>query len=204
MSYPVVDWNKKEVEQVELPEILESIELNKGLLHQVVISQLAAMRSGTSKTKGRSEIAGTGKKPFKQKGTGNARQGSKKVPHFVGGGKAFGPHPRDYSKKINKKVKVKALQMALSTHVKAKSLVLLNEADPGSHKTKDFSAKLDGFGEGKSLLVIEECKNLGLAARNLKKTKMISVSQLNIFDILKAQQIFFDKNTWNQVAERIG
>jgi large subunit ribosomal protein L4 len=148
--------------------------------------QLAARRQGTAKVKGRSEVRGGGKKPFRQKGTGNARQGTPTAPNHVGGGVVFGPAPRDYKFKLNRKVRQSALRSALSARYKEECMTVVNGLDLEQISTKSFAEVLDRFELKKALIVVEgENTNLELSARNLPFVKVLRAEGVNVYDILK-------------------
>ncbi|MDH3999538.1 MAG: 50S ribosomal protein L4 [Desulfuromonadales bacterium] len=182
----VFDINCKQVSEKELVDDVFNTDVKEYLLHDMVRYQLAARRQGTAKAKGRSEVRGGGKKPYRQKGTGNARQGTVTAPNHVGGGVVFGPTPRDYSFKLNRKVKQSALRSALSARFQAEKMTVVNSLDIDAISTKGFSQVLERFELGKALIVIdEENRNLELSTRNLPFVKVLRADGVNVYDILK-------------------
>ncbi|MCK4501680.1 MAG: 50S ribosomal protein L4, partial [Desulfuromonadales bacterium] len=156
------------------------------LLHDMVRYQLAARRQGSAATKNRSAVAGGGKKPYRQKGTGNARQGTIRAPHFVGGGVAFGPSPRSYAFKLNRKVKKAALCSALSVRFQAEKLTVLNELVMEKISTKSFEQLVNRFNSDGTLIVIDQADSkVELSARNLHNVKVVRAEGVNVYDILK-------------------
>lgn len=182
----VYDVNRKQVAERELDDAVFNADIKEYLLHDMVRYQLAARRQGTAKAKGRSEVRGGGKKPYKQKGTGNARQGTMRAPNFVGGGTVFGPTPRDYSFKLNRKVKKAALCSALSARFKAEKLTVLSALELEQISTKGFAEVLKRFELEKALVVIEQDNpNVELSARNLPFVKVMRAEGVNVYDVLK-------------------
>ena len=182
----IYDQNKKQVGERTLLESVFNVEVKDYLLHDMVRYQRAARRQGTAAVKNRSAVAGGGKKPYRQKGTGNARQGTIRAPHFVGGGVAFGPTPRSYAFKLNRKVKKAALCSALSTRFQADKLLLLKDLSFETISTKAFRQFVERFELDGALIVIEgENKGLELSARNLPKVKVLRAAGINVYDILK-------------------
>ena len=182
----IYDQNKKQVGERSLSESVFNVEVKDYLLHDMVRFQRAARRQGTAAVKSRSAVAGGGKKPYRQKGTGNARQGTIRAPHFVGGGVAFGPTPRSYAFKLNRKVKKAALCSALSTRFQADKLLLLKDLSLETISTKEFRQFVERFELTGALIVIDaENKNIELSARNLPKVKVLRAAGINVYDILK-------------------
>jgi large subunit ribosomal protein L4 len=182
----VYDMNRKQVSERDLVEEVFNTDVKEYLLHDMVRYQLAARRQGTAKTKGRSEVRGGGKKPYRQKGTGNARQGTTTAPNHVGGGVVFGPTPRDYKFKLNRKVKQSALRSALSARYKEECMTVVNGLDLEQISTKGFAEVLDRFELKKALIVVDgENTNLELSARNLPFIKVLRAEGVNVYDILK-------------------
>jgi large subunit ribosomal protein L4 len=174
-------------------------------VHDVVVAYRAAQRSGTASTKNVGEVAGSNKKPWRQKGTGRARAGSFQSPLWVGGGVVFGPRPRDFSKKVSKKTKQLALRKALSERIKAGDVVVVNDLKLESPKTKDFVgviAKLDLKG---SMLVVSAGidKNLTLASRNIPNVELTTSDSLNTYDILRPAKLLFTKGAFEKIEERL-
>ena len=186
----VYDINRNQVSERELSDEVFNTEVKGYLIHDMVRYQLAARRQGTSASKNRAAVAGGGKKPYRQKGTGNARQGTIRAPHFVGGGTAFGPSPRDFSFKLNRKVKKAALRCALSARFKEERLSVLNEIQLDAISTKGVVEVLKRF-ELDSVLVIvdEENQNLELSARNLPHVKVLKAEGVNVYDLMKYRNL---------------
>lgn len=190
---------------IELDENIFGIEPNVAVMHQVVNAQLAAKRSGTHSTKTRAEVRGGGAKPWKQKGTGRARAGSSRIPHWRGGGIALGPKPRDYSQRTPKKMKRLALRSALSDRAQSNSVYVVDAWDFETPSTKAAKTALEAIGtEGKVLVVTDaEDANTEKSFRNLSNVNVLSSDQLNVFDILVSDSIVFTKDnlpTMNQVS----
>jgi large subunit ribosomal protein L4 len=182
----IFDLDKKQVGEREVAEAVFNAEVKSYLLHDMVRYQLAARRQGTAACKTRSQVAGGGKKPYKQKGTGNARQGTVSAPHFVGGGVAFGPQVRSYKFKLNSKVKKSALCSALSTRFQNEKLTVLNEISLAKISTKDFADVMKRFELEGTLVVIDKPDtNVELSARNLKNVKVLRAEGVNVYDVLK-------------------
>lgn len=180
------DQEKNQVGERTLSDSVFNTEVKGHLLHDMVRYQLAARRQGTASVKNRSAVAGGGKKPYRQKGTGNARQGTIRAPHFVGGGVAFGPSPRSYAFKLNRKVKKSALCSALSVRFQADKLLLLKDLSMDSISTKQFRQFVERFDLNSALIVIDrEDKNIELSARNLPNVKILRAAGLNVYDVLK-------------------
>lgn len=190
---------------IELDENIFGIEPNVAVMHQVVNAQLAAKRSGTHSTKTRAEVRGGGAKPWKQKGTGRARAGSSRIPHWRGGGIALGPKPRDYSQRTPKKMKRLALRSALSDRAQSNSVYVVDAWEFETPSTKAAKTALEAIGtEGKVLIVTNaEDANTEKSFRNLSNVNVLSSDQLNVFDILVSDSIVFTKDnlpTMNQVS----
>lgn len=199
-SVIVYDINRKQVSERELADGVFNDVVRGYLLHDMVRYQLAARRQGTAKTKTRSEVSGGGKKPFKQKGTGNARQGCIRAPHYVGGGTAFGPSPRDYTFKLNRKVKKAALRSALSVRFKEEKLTVLNAFDLDQISTKGFVEVLKRFDMAKVLVVIDcENMNVELSARNLPNVKVLRAEGVNVYDVLKYPNLIVTEGAVSQL-----
>ncbi len=198
----VLNWKKEKVGQIELaPEVFD-IEVRLDVLHTVVRWQLASRRQGTHSTKTKGLVSGGGKKPFKQKGTGNARQGSIRSPLMPGGGTAFGPLPRDYSYALPKKVRKLGLAMALSQLLKDGKLVILDDVQSNG-KTKDFAEKMKAFGLEKAVFIDEASSDLAKrAAKNLPKVKYLPVAGANVFDVLKYEHVVLAKNAVEGIVNK--
>ena len=171
---------------IELSDAVFGVEVNEHLVKMAVVNHLAAMRQGTQKAKTRNEVSGGGKKPWRQKGTGHARQGSTRAAQWVGGGVIFAPTPRDYSFKMNRKEKQAALKSALTSRVQEEKIFVLDELKLDEIKTKKFVEVLDALKLEKALVVLDsEDKNVILSARNVENVKTCSAAGINVYDILK-------------------
>jgi large subunit ribosomal protein L4 len=182
----VYDIEKTKVAEVELNESIFGAEVNEHILYEVVRMQLACRRQGTASTKTRSDVRGGGRKPWRQKGTGRARAGTSRSPLWRGGGTVFGPHPRDFSYKVPKKVRRAALKSALSMKVKEDKVIILRDFPMDEIKTKRFQEVLDRFELGTALFVLDE-KNIILekSSQNIKAVKMMRSEGINVYDLLK-------------------
>lgn len=189
-SVPVYDFNKNQVGEVNLSSDIFGVEVKKHLFYDIIRMQLAAKRGGNASTKTRSDVAGGGRKPWKQKGTGRARVGTIRSPLWRGGGTVFGPHPRDYSLKVNKKVKKSAMKSALTLKVNESRFVVLKDLNLPEIKTKQVESFMKLF-ELKNALVLLDAgnENFELSARNLKSVKVVPVEGLNLFDLLKYENV---------------
>ena len=198
----VYNMEGKEVGTMELNDAVFGVEVNEHLVHLAVVQQLANNRQGTQKAKTRAEVSGGGKKPWRQKGTGHARQGSTRAPQWTGGGVVFAPVPREYSFKINKKEKRLALKSALTTRVQENKLIVLDELKFGEIKTKNMKAVLDNLHVGNALVVLNDNdQNVVLSARNLDGVKMALTNTLNVFDILKYNTVVATKDAIAKIEE---
>jgi large subunit ribosomal protein L4 len=200
----IVDQNNKKVGDIELaPEVFE-VEIQPEILNLVVRSQRAAKRQGTHATKNRALITGGGRKPWRQKGTGRARAGSSRSPLWRGGATTFGPQPRDYSFKVNKKVRKLALQMALSSRVSEEKLKVVNAIDLAEIKTKAFADIADKLGLGKTLIVAKNAdEKLVKSARNMPHIKVIEADKLNVYDVLLYPELVMLEAAAQDVQERL-
>jgi large subunit ribosomal protein L4 len=200
----VFDQLNKEVGSMDLaPEVFE-VPLRPEILHLVVRSQLAAKRAGTHMVKTRSFVAGSGSKPWRQKGTGRARSGSKRSPIWKGGAVVHGPQPRSYEFKVNKKIKALALKMALSTKVAEESLILVDQLVFPQIKTKLFASMAGNLGLKKALIVLGDSNNnVELSARNLPGVKVVRQDMLNVYDLLKYPQLVMVQGAAQAVQERL-
>ena len=184
----------KEVGTIDLNDAVFGVEVNEHLLHMAVVNQLANKRQGTQKAKTRSEVSGGGRKPWRQKGTGHARQGSTRSPQWTGGGVGFAPTPRDYSFKLNKKEKRAALKSALTTRVLENKFIVLDEMNFGEIKTKNFQNMLNNLEVSKALVVLEDGNtNAALSARNIANVKTAWTNTINVYDILKYNTVIVTK-----------
>jgi len=180
------DQNNKQVGERELAEDVFNTDVKEYLLHDMVRYQLASRRQGSAATKNRSAVAGGGKKPYRQKGTGNARQGTIRAPHFVGGGAAFGPSPRSYAFKLNRKVKKAALCSALSARYQAEKLLVVKDITMEQISSKSFDQVIKNFDLEGVLIVIDQADpKVELSARNLRNVKILRAEGVNVYDILK-------------------
>ena len=196
----VFDIRNNKVGEIELSDSVFNDEVREYLIHEAVKIQLANRRAGTVGVKNRSAVSGSGKKPFKQKGTGQARQGCRRAPQYPGGGVAFGPQAKTYNLSMNKKARRAALRSALSLLYKNSKLTVLNNIDLDSVSTKNFVGILNGFTLDKTLVVTDaENKNLELSARNVKNVKVLKTEGLNVFDIMKYQSVVFTENSVRKV-----
>ena len=190
---------------VELPAEIFDVQTNVPLLHQVVVAQLAAARQGTHKVKDRSEVSGAGRKPFKQKGTGRARQGSIRAPHMTGGGIVHGPTPRDYSQRTPKKMKAAALRGALSDRARFDRVHVIENLVAGeTPSTKEALATLRSLTERKNLLVVIDRANdvAALSVRNLADVHVLYVDQLNTYDVLVSDDVVFTKAAFDALVQK--
>ena len=184
----------KEVGTIELNDAIFGVEVNEHLMHMAVVQQLANKRQGTQKAKTRSEVSGGGRKPWRQKGTGHARQGSTRAPQWTGGGVVFAPTPRDYSFKLNKKEKRAALKSALTSRVQENKFIVVDEMNFGEIKTKNFQTMLNNLSVAKALVVLEEGNtNAVLSARNIEGVKTAGTNTINVYDILKYNTVIVTK-----------
>ena len=184
----------KEVGTIDLNDSVFGVEVNDHLVHKAVVGQLANNRQGTQKAKTRAEVSGGGRKPWRQKGTGHARQGSTRAPQWTGGGVVFAPVPRDYSVKMNKKEKRAALKSALSSRVEEKKFIVIDEINFDEIKTKKFQSVLDNLKINKALVVLEDDnKNAELSARNIPDVKTARTNTINVYDILKYNTVIATK-----------
>ena len=174
-----------QIGEMELSDAVFGVEVNEHLLHMAVVNHLAAKRQGTQSAKTRSEVSGGGKKPWRQKGTGHARQGSTRAPQWTGGGVVFAPKPRDYSFKLNKKERRAALKSALSSRAAENKIIVLDAFNMEEVKTKKFKAVMDALKVSKALVVVDDNNNVVLSARNIPDVKTASTSTINVYDILK-------------------
>lgn len=186
----VYNMNREQVGEVALDEQVFAAEVKEPLIHQALKVQLANRRAGTVKTKTRSEVSGGGRKPFKQKGTGNARQGSSRAPQYPGGGTVFGPQPKAYNLAINKKARKAALRSLLSMQLKSEKITVLDKLDFTKISTRDFAGFMKKFELTRSLIITgEPSVQLQLSSRNVPYVKLLKADGLNVFDILKYQNI---------------
>ena len=192
----------KEVGTIELNDAVFGVEVNEHLLHMAVVNQLANNRQGTQKAKTRSEVSGGGRKPWRQKGTGHARQGSTRAPQWTGGGVVFAPTPREYTFKMNKKEKRAALKSALTSRVEEKKFIVVDELVFNEIKTKNFANVLKNLNVQKALVVLEAGNvNAEISARNIADVKTTRVNTLNVFDVLKYNTVIATKAAVANIEE---
>ena len=198
----VYNMEGKEVGTVELNDAVFGVEVNEHLVHMAVLQQLANNRQGTQKAKTRSEVSGGGRKPWRQKGTGHARQGSTRAPQWTGGGVVFAPTPRDYTIRLNKKEKRLALKSALTSRVQEKKLIVVDELKFDEIKTKNFKNVLDNLKTTKALVVLNDNdKNVVMSARNIPDVKTALTNTINVFDILKYNTLIVTKDAVATIEE---
>ena len=192
----------KEVGKIDLSDAVFGVEVNEHLVHMAVVSQLANNRQGTQKAKTRSEVSGGGRKPWRQKGTGHARQGSTRAPQWTGGGVVFAPVPRDYSFKMNKKEKRAALKSVLTSKVQENKFIVLDELKLAEVKTKEMKKVLDNLKVNNALVIIgDDSENVALSARNIAGVQTASVNTINVFDMLKYNTIIATKSSVASIEE---
>ena len=198
----VFNMDGKAVGTIELNDAVFGVEVNEHLVHLAVVQQLANNRQGTQKAKTRSEVSGGGRKPWKQKGTGHARQGSTRAPQWTGGGVVFAPVPRDYSFKLNKKEKRAALKSALTNAVNTNKIVIVDELKFDAIKTKAFATVMDNLKVDKGLVVLaENDANVVLSARNMATVDTTLINTLNVYDIMKAKKVVLTKDAVAKIEE---
>ena len=199
----VYNMEGKEVGTIELNDSVFGVEINEHLVHMAIVQQLANKRQGTQKAKTRSEVSGGGRKPWRQKGTGHARQGSTRAPHFTGGGVVFAPVPRDYSFKLNKKEKRAALKSVLTDKVVNNNLIVVDELKLDEIKTKKFQAVLNNLNVEKKALVVlnDNDANVVLSARNIPTVKTSLTNTINVYDILNANKLVVTKDAVKTIEE---
>lgn len=199
----IINLNGEKAKDIKLNDAIYNIESNEVVVKKALDLQLASLRQGTHKTKTRAEVSGGGRKPYKQKGTGNARQGSTRAPHYRHGGVAFGVTPRDYTFKMNKKERVLALRSVLSMKAKENNIKVIDSLTVESLKTKDLKNMLSNLGlNGKTLFITSnDAENLYLASRNLNNVGVLLTSELNVYDMLHADTIVLDEEAVKQIEE---
>ena len=198
----VYNMEGKEVGKMDLNDAVFGVEVNEHLVHLAVVQQLANNRQGTQKAKTRGEVSGGGRKPWRQKGTGHARQGSTRAPQWTGGGTVFAPVPRDYSFKLNRKEKRAAIRSALTSRVQADKLLVLDELKFDEVKTKKFQAVLDNLQVSKAIVIIEDNdQNVVLSGRNIPDVITASVNTINTYDIMNCSSILMDVKAVEMVNE---
>jgi large subunit ribosomal protein L4 len=192
----------KEVGSLELNDAIFGVEVNEHLMHMAVVSQLANKRQGTQSAKTRAEVSGGGRKPWRQKGTGHARQGSTRSPQWKGGGVVFAPKPRDYSFKMNRKEKALAIKSALTSRVEAQKLIVVDSMNMDEVKTKKFKAVLENLKVNKALVVLDKKdENVILSARNIPTVRTGTSNAINVYDIVKYDTLVITKDAVAQIEE---
>ena len=198
----VLNMEGSEVGTIELSDAVFGVEVNENLVHQAVVSQLANKRQGTQKAKTRSEVSGGGRKPWRQKGTGHARQGSTRSPQWTGGGVVFAPTPRDYTIKLNKKERKLALKSALTSRVNENKFIVVDELKFDEIKTKKFQNVLNNLKVSKALVVVgDDSTNAVKSARNIPAVKTAFVNTINVYDILKYNTVVATKTAVAAIEE---
>ena len=198
----VYNMEGKEVGTIELNDAVFGVEVNEHLVHMAVVQQLANNRQGTQKAKTRSEVSGGGRKPWRQTGTGHARQGSTRSPQWAGGGVVFAPVPRDYSFKLNKKEKRAALKSALTSKVQGSSLIVVDELKFDEIKTKNFANVMNNLKVEKGLVVIaDNDTNVVMSARNVADVDTTLVNTINVYDVMKAKTVVLTKDAVAKIEE---
>ena len=198
----VYNMEGKEVGTMDLNDSIFAVEINEHLVHMAVVQQLANNRQGTQKAKTRSEVSGGGRKPWRQKGTGHARQGSTRSPQWTGGGVVFAPTPRDYSFKLNKKEKRAALKSVLTSAVNENKFIVVDELKLDAIKTKDFAKVLTNLNVEKALVVLDtNDQNVVMSAKNIPTVKTALTNTINVYDILKYNTVVVTKAAVDQIQE---
>ena len=201
-SVAVYNIEGKEVDKLELNDSVFGVEINEHLVHMAVVGQLANNRQGTQSAKTRSEVSGGGRKPWRQKGTGHARQGSTRSPQWTGGGVVFAPKPRDYSVKMNKKEKQLAMKSVLTSKVQDEKLVVVDELKMDEIKTKKFAEIMNNLKAAKALVVTKDVENnVVLSAKNVADAKTMVVNEINVYDILKYDTLVLTKDAVAAIEE---
>ena len=199
----VLNQKGEKVKDLTLKDSVWNVEVNEAVMKDAVVLAQASLRQGTASTKTRSEVSGGGRKPWKQKGTGNARQGSTRSPQWPGGGIVFGPKPRNYDKKQNRKERRLALKSALTAKLKDKELVVVDSLNMETNKTKDFNEMLKNLKvNGKAVVVYgEDNENLFLASRNNDKVAVLAVDEINVLDLVAASYLLIDESSVKKIEE---
>ncbi len=199
----VLNQKGEKVKDITLKDSVWNIEVNEPVMHDAIVLAQASLRQGTASTKTRSEVSGGGRKPYKQKGTGNARQGSTRSPQWPGGGIVFGPKPRKYDKKQNRKERRLALKSALTSKFQDKELVIVENLNLADNKTKTFNEMLKNLKvDGKALVVYaDENENLFLASRNNNKVAVVAFNEINVLDLVAASYLLIDESSVKKIEE---
>jgi len=203
-TLPVYNLKNEEVGTIEVADSVFAGEVKRHLFYEVIKWQLAKRRAGTAATKGRNDVAGGGAKPYRQKGTGRARQGSRRAPNHVGGGVVHGPTPRSYAYSLNKKVRKGAMRSALSLRASESKLLVIDDLNLESHKTKAAASVFNTLAKGNALVVDGPNRNLELAVGNLPKVKYLSVEGMNLFDVLKYDYLVMTEPTVRRLEGALG
>lgn len=199
----VLNQKGEKVKDITLKDSVWNIEVNEPVMHDAIVLAQASLRQGTASTKTRSEVSGGGRKPYKQKGTGNARQGSTRSPQWPGGGIVFGPKPRKYDKKQNRKERRLALKSALTSKFQDRELVIVENLNLADNKTKTFNEMLKNLKvDGKALVVYaDENENLFLASRNNNKVAVVAFNEINVLDLVAASYLLIDESSVKKIEE---
>ena len=199
----VLNQNGEKVKDITLKDSVWNIEVNEPVMHDAIVLAQASLRQGTASTKTRSEVSGGGRKPYKQKGTGNARQGSTRSPQWPGGGIVFGPKPRKYDKKQNRKERRLALKSALSSKLRDNELVVVENLNLENNKTKTFNEMLKNVKvNGKALVVFaDDNENLFLASRNNNKVAVVAFDEINVLDLVATDYLLIDESSVKKIEE---
>ena len=199
----VLNLKGEKVKEITLKDSVWNIEINEPVMHDAIVLARASLRQGTASTKTRSEVSGGGRKPYKQKGTGNARQGSTRSPQWPGGGIVFGPKPRKYDKKQNRKERRLALKSVLSSKFQEKELVVVENLNLETAKTKDFNAMLKNLKVDKKALVVfaDDNENLFLASRNNNKVAVLATEEINVLDLVATDYLVIDESSVKKLEE---
>jgi large subunit ribosomal protein L4 len=206
MKKQVVNLENKKIKDIDIDGDIFGIKILPDIIHQYIRYQNARSRQGTHKTKSRSEVSGRAKKPFSQKGTGNARQGSSKPPHFRGGATSMGPKPRDHSFSLNKKEKKLAIKSALSSKLYENEIIILDKLEVKTHKTKDLMSNLNNFDFNSALFVFGDDKindNFKKASSNIPHASTLNCSGINVKDLITNHKIFIDEKSIDQITKRL-
>ena len=199
----VLNQKGEQVKEINLKDSVWNTEVNEAVMHDAIVLAQASLRQGTASTKTRSEVSGGGRKPYKQKGTGNARQGSTRSPQWPGGGIVFGPKPRNYDKKQNRKERRLALKSALSSKFQDKELIVVENLNMETNKTKDFNKMLKDLKiDGKALVVYaDDNENLFLASRNNQNVAVVATEEINVLDLVATNYLLIDESSVKKIEE---
>lgn len=205
LTLPVFNKEGKEVNQIELPEDIFGVPVNTDVIHQAMVMYQASLRQGNASTKERGSVSGGGIKPWRQKGTGRARQGSIRSPLWRGGGVVFGPHPRDFGYSVSKKIKRVALRESLNAKYQSQALFCLEEFNDKIAKTKEFAGILSALKlRGRILALLDGCdKSIQLASRNIPRFELVRTKDANAYDVLRNKNVLLTRTSLNKILERI-